>query len=158
MQNLPTSIQWQFSRFADLQPQALYAILQARSAVFVVEQKCVFLDMDGLDPQCMHLAAWNQEQQLLAYLRVVSPGVAFKEASLGRVISTSLGRGTGIGKQLFAHGIAHAQTLYPQQAIRIGAQQYLEKFYASFGFETVSATYLEDDIPHVEMLLAPAQK
>lgn len=158
MQNKLTSIQWQFSRFADLQPQALYAILQARSAVFVVEQKCVFQDMDGRDPECMHLAAWNQAQQLLAYLRVVPPGVAFEEASLGRVLSTSLGRGTGIGKQLFAHGIAHAQTLYPREAIRIGAQQYLENFYASFGFKTVSEMYLEDDIPHVEMLLPPAQK
>ncbi len=148
-----TNIQWQIARFDQLTVDQLYAILQARSAVFVLEQNCVYLDIDGKDQDCLHLAAWNAQNELLAYLRVVPPGISFTEASLGRVITTAQARGTGIGKQLLQRGISVCRETYPAQNIRIGAQHYLEKFYQSFDFVTDSEIYLEDGIPHVEMII-----
>lgn len=147
------NISWQLLSFSELSPHQLYAILQARSAVFVMEQNCAYQDMDDCDQRSQHLIAWTDEGKLAAYLRVVPPGLKFAEASLGRVISSQIARGTGVGKQLLPRGIDACRQAYPEHPIRIGAQQYLEKFYASFGFVTVSEMYLEDDIPHVEMLL-----
>ena len=151
------NLHWQCLDFKSLTPHQLYSILQARSEVFVVEQNCPYLDVDGADLSCDHLCAWTEDQTLAAYLRIVPPGLKYPEASLGRVISTSVARGQGIGKQLLTNGIAQCRQRYPQHSIRIGAQHYLEKFYQSFGFVTVSDIYLEDDIPHVEMLLPTAQ-
>lgn len=148
-----TNILWQFARFDQLTLDQLYAILQARSTVFVLEQNCVYLDIDGKDQLSQHLCAWNENQELLAYLRIVPPGISFTEVSLGRVITTEQTRGTGIGKQLLQKGITACHDNYPGQTIRIGAQYYLEKFYQSFGFVTDSEIYLEDGIPHVEMVL-----
>ncbi|MBC3807857.1 GNAT family N-acetyltransferase [Undibacterium seohonense] len=148
------TIHWQCCQFSKLNAIQLYAILQARSAVFVVEQNCPYLDMDNVDQSCLHLIAWTEQQEVAAYLRIVPPGLKFNEASLGRVITTQIGRGAGLGKQLLQHGIAACQNAYPESAIRIAAQAYLEKFYQSFGFVTVSDEYLEDDIPHIDMLLA----
>lgn len=153
MQHSPSpTLRWQLSSFNDLTAAQLYTLLQARTAVFVVEQQCVFQDMDGKDPDCLHLLGWNDEQQLTAYLRIVPPQIIFAEASLGRVLTTSAGRRGGYGKLLLAEGIRQASRLYPGSDLRISAQQYLERFYQSFGFQTVSDQYLEDDIPHVEML------
>lgn len=148
------NITWQICRFQELTVAQLYAILRARSAVFVVEQNCPYLDMDDADQDSQHLIAWSEDQQAAAYLRIVPPGLKYPEASLGRVITSQFARGTGIGKELLTRGVAACQQLHPEHAIRIGAQQYLEKFYQSFGFVTVSEMYLEDDIPHVEMLLS----
>lgn len=149
---MQSNITWQCTRFSDLSVTQLYAILAARSEVFVLEQNCVYQDMDGKDQASLHLTAWTTEQQVAAYLRIVPPGLTFTEASLGRVITSKDARGTGIGKQLLAKGLEQLQITYPGQPVRIGAQHYLEKFYQSFGFVTVSDIYLEDDIPHVEML------
>lgn len=146
------NIQWQCLRFEDLTNLQLYSILQARSTVFVLEQNCPYLDADGADLNCHHLCAWTEDGKLAAYLRIVPPGLKYAEASLGRVITSNFARGTGIGKQLLTRGVEQCVALYPSHSIRIGAQQYLEKFYQSFGFVTVSDMYLEDDIPHVEML------
>lgn len=146
------NITWQCLRFSDLSAAQLYAILKARSEVFVLEQNCVYLDMDGADSACLHLVAWTAEQEVAAYLRLVPPGLKFAEASLGRVISSASLRGTGIGKQLLTKALQQLALLYPGQPVRIGAQQYLEKFYRSFGFVTDSAMFLEDGIPHLEML------
>jgi len=148
------NITWQICGFQELTVQQLYAILRARSAVFVVEQNCPYLDMDDADQDSQHLIAWSDDQQVAAYLRIVSPGLKYPEASLGRVITSQFARGTGIGKELLTRGVTACQQLHPEHAIRVGAQQYLEKFYQSFGFVTVSDMYLEDDIPHVEMLLS----
>lgn len=150
------SIDWQCATFSELSGTQLYAILRARSEVFVVEQNCVYLDIDGADQDCLHLVAWTPDQEVAAYLRIVPPGLKFAEASLGRVITSGAARGTGIGKQLLTKAIEQLDIRYPGQAVRIGAQQYLEKFYLSFGFTTASEMYLEDDIPHIEML-KPAQ-
>jgi ElaA protein len=121
-----------------------------------MEQQCLFQDMDGKDSACHHLIGWTADQQVAAYVRIVPPGLVFVEASIGRVLTTKIGRGIGIGKILLLKGMQQTHALYPTQNIRIGAQQYLEQFYASFGFLTVSDMYLEDDIPHVEMLMSNA--
>jgi ElaA protein len=123
----------------------------AREAVFVVEQDCAFLDADGSDPDCWHLVG-RKGREMAAYCRIVPPGLKFAEPSIGRVLTTKAGRGTGAGKALMAEAIRRCEALFPGHAIRIGAQQYLEKFYGGFGFATVSEPYDEDGIPHVIML------
>ncbi|MFZ6675029.1 GNAT family N-acetyltransferase [Undibacterium sp. Xuan67W] len=150
-----TELQWQCASLDAMTATQLYDVFAARSEVFVVEQNCVFLDMDGVDKICLHLTGWGKwdgKEAVAAYLRIVPPGVTFTEASLGRVITTKNFRGSGAGKELITQGLLHLEKHYPQQPVRIGAQAYLEKFYGSFGFVTVSEMYLEDDIPHVEML------
>ncbi|MES2105277.1 MAG: GNAT family N-acetyltransferase [Pseudomonadota bacterium] len=152
MQNKQTDIIWQCARLAELSPAQQYAIFAARSEVFVVEQNCAFLDMDGLDLDAVHVIGWAGENTVAAYLRIVAPGIKFAEPSLGRVITTKGYRGGGAGKNLIAEGIRQLERIYPGQAIRIGAQAYLERFYGSFGFKTVTDIYLEDDIPHIDMI------
>jgi ElaA protein len=147
--------EWQWSSFADLPNADLYDMLAQRQAVFVLEQQCLYPDMDGYDQAAWHLLGWrviDGKRQLAASLRVIAPGVKYTEMSLGRVLSTTAARGTGVGRELLVEGIARAEQLYPGHRIRIGAQQYLEAFYASFGFKTVSEPYDEDGIMHVEML------
>lgn len=146
---------WRFARFDDLTAREVHDILQARSAVFVVEQMCVFQDVDGVDPASWHLFS-REGDRIVAYCRLLPPGVKFPEASIGRVITTEPGRGRGLGRSLMVEALARAHALWPSQSIRIGAQQRLERFYESLGFRTVSDPYDEDGIPHVEMLHAGA--
>lgn len=151
----PSLIDWQFSRFADLTPFDLYEVLAQRQNVFILEQTCLYPDIDGYDLEAHHLLGWRTvdgKRGLAAYLRVLAPGAKYDEMSIGRVITTPAARGTGAGRALIDQGIMHAQALYPGHRIRIGAQQYLERFYGSFGFETVSAPYDEDGIMHIDML------
>ena len=150
---IATEFDWQWSAFDALTPAALYAVLAARSAVFVVEQSCAYQDLDGYDARAEHLVAWRNGA-VAAYCRAFPPGVKYAEASIGRVLTTSAFRGTGVGRDLVARALARLDAHHPGRGARISAQAYLERFYASFGFETVSAPYLEDDIPHVEMLRA----
>jgi ElaA protein len=152
MENTQTAISWQCARLGKLTPTQQYAIFAARSEVFVLEQNCVFLDMDGLDLDADHVIGWAGDNVVAAYLRIVAPGVKFTEPSLGRVITAKAFRGGGAGKVLIAEGIRHLERIYPGRAIRIGAQAYLEKFYGAFGFKTVTEVYLEDDIPHIDMI------
>jgi len=153
----PTTLRWQWSRLSDLAPTDLYAVMVVRQQVFVVEQACVFQDADGFDIGSWHLLGWAErlpERPLAAYLRVVDPGGKHPEPSIGRVVTAPAFRRTGLGRALMAEGIARTAIAWPGQAVRIAAQQRLEGFYASMGFRTVSMPYDEDDIPHVEMLLA----
>lgn len=147
--------EWQWSSFADLPNADLYEMLAQRQNVFVLEQQCLYPDLDGYDQDAWHLLGWrviDGKRQLAACLRVIAPGVKYAEMSIGRVLSTNAARGTGVGRELLLEGIARAEQLYPGHRIRIGAQQYLEAFYGSFGFKTVSEPYDEDGIMHVEML------
>jgi len=146
---------WQCSPFDELSTKVLYAILKARQEVFVVEQNCPFLDADDLDQHCLHLLGWQVQgsnNALAAYARLVPPGVKYGEPSIGRVITSPEFRGQGLGKELMLRAVQAMDELYSGLAIRIGAQQYLERFYSGFGFVTVSPTYIEDGIPHVEMV------
>lgn len=143
--------------FRELSPAQLYAMLQLRSRIFVVEQQCIFLDLDGLDGDAHHLFGWNDESRtvLLCGVRILAPGVSYDEPSIGRVITAESARGTGTGRLLMQRAIDECTAMYPGQAIRIGAQRYLERFYASLQFRTVSEPYDEDGIPHVTMLREP---
>ena len=151
-------IDWQWQTFDTLRGADLYAILGARQAVFILEQQCLYPDIDNYDQQAWHLLGWQTDaagqRTLAAYLRCLAPGAKFAEMSLGRVLTTPAARAGGIGKQLLQEGIRNAEQQFPGQAIRIGAQRYLERFYQQFGFATVSAPYDEDGIEHIDMLRA----
>ena len=133
--------------------QELQRIHMARQQVFVVEQNCVYLDADEVDEASWHLAAWRAGDALpLAYARIVAPGVKYAEASIGRVITSAAARGTGLGRELVRRAVEQAEAIFPGCGIRISAQAHLVRFYAAFGFAPVGEEYLEDGIPHVEML------
>ena len=117
----------------------------ARQQVFAVEQDCVYLDVDGLDEQAWHLAAWSPHHRMpLAYARLLDPGVKYEEPSMGRVLTTQPARGTGLGRELVGRVLALAEEKHPHQPMRISAQSYLERFYAEAGFTIVGERYLED--------------
>jgi ElaA protein len=145
-------LRWRFAPYGELTPQEIHDLYQARVAVFVVEQTCPFQDVDGADPACWHLLGFSPSGTLLAYCRLVPPGVKFAEPSIGRVLTTKAGRGNGAGRALMAEAIARAEQLWPGQDLRIGAQVYLDKFYGEFGFAQASDPYDEDGIMHIEML------
>lgn len=145
-------IKWIYKPFAELDIHELYSILQVRSAVFVVEQNCPYLDADNRDMDAHHLCGWKDDM-LVAYARILPPGLAFVEASIGRVLTNPAYRRSGAGRELMQIAIERAFSQYDVTVIRIGAQLYLQQFYTSLGFQKVSDQYLEDDIPHIEMLL-----
>ncbi len=150
-----TLLHWRCLPFEGLGLTELYAVLQLRSAVFVVEQNCAFQDVDGLDPACHHLLGQDASGQLLAYARLVPQGLAFAEASVGRVVTAAAGRGRALGgslgHELMAQACAALATLWGTQPIRIGAQAHLQAFYGQHGFVAEGPGYIEDGIPHVEM-------
>lgn len=149
-------LQWTCKRFEELAPQELYAALRLRSEVFVVEQNCVFLDMDDKDQGSWHLMGTNEAGELVAYTRLVPPGHIYDIASIGRVVTSPAARRTGAGRHLMQQSIERVYELFGKGAIKIGAQYYLKNFYASFGFEQISEIYLEDGIEHIYMLLKSA--
>ena len=143
---------WINKKFDELTLHELYVILQLRSEVFVVEQNCPFLDADNKDFHCYHLCGWA-DGSLAAYTRLVPPGLAYREMSVGRVVTSIKFRALGYGKILMEESIKTCYHLFGKQAIRIGAQLYLKRFYESFGFVQDSAVYDEDGIDHIEMIL-----
>ena len=143
-------LDWRYNSFDELNAAELYAIIQLRNKVFVVEQDCVYLDTDGKDTSCYHLAGWD-DKNLVAYCRLLPPGLAFKEASIGRVVTAPAYRNAGMGRTLMKQAIALTLQEFTCNKIIIGAQLYLKDFYASLGFIPISETYLEDNIPHIEM-------
>lgn len=145
---------WDFRAFDELDVSALYTLLRLRSEVFVVEQRCVFQDMDDADQQAMHLLGWDGQGRLGAYARCFGPGVKFAEASIGRVITAGHVRDSGAGHGLMREVIARLHGHWGRQPVRIGAQERLRAFYEQHGFAAASAPYDEDGIPHIEMLRA----
>jgi ElaA protein len=144
------SLSWRWQRFENLGVDGVYDMLALRARVFILEQG-PYLDPDGADRQAWHLLGRDDAGVLLAYLRVLDPGVKFSEPSIGRVVVDARLRGQGLGHELVREGIARCTALWPQQAIRISAQAHLQRFYGHHGFETVSDEYLDDGIPHVDM-------
>jgi ElaA protein len=140
--------------FNDLTVTELYQLLRLRSEVFVVEQNCVFLDADDKDYACHHLLLFDDEQELVAYARIVPAGKSYAEASIGRIVSSKKVRGTGVGKILTQAAIDAAKNLYGDVPIRIGAQYYAVKFYEQLGFKIDGEIYDEDGIDHIEMIRA----
>lgn len=146
-----SEVVWRFLAFEALTNRQLYAVLQLRSQVFVVEQACLFLDMDDRDAQAMHVLGMRQGC-LLAYARCFAPGLAGPEAGLGRVLTHPSARGGGLGHALVREAIAQMARQWGAQDIRIGAQAHLSAFYRQHGFEEAGPLYLEDGIPHLDML------
>ena len=144
-------IDWQLKPFDELTPHQLYAILQLRNEVFVVEQNCVFQDADNNDLYAWHLMAWK-DNQLIAYTRLVPAGTIYDQVSIGRVVTSPQVRHMGVGKILMQQSIESIYQLFGKVDIKIGAQLYLKKFYESFGFEQTSDVYMEDGIEHIYML------
>jgi ElaA protein len=147
---------WVIRPFSELTTPELYALLQLRSEVFVVEQNCPYQDADGKDLSAVHLMGFNQEKRIVACARILPAGLAFPEISIGRVCTSPLARKSGLGKELMTESIRFIEKTYGSVPVRIGAQSYLREFYENLGFRIVSEQYLEDDIPHFEMLRTPA--
>ncbi len=149
-------ITWKWSDFKALSAVEVYEFLKLRQVVFAVEQNCVYLDADGKDLAAWHLLGWRKNE-LVAYLRVLPPGLRFPEHAISRVVTAPSVRGQSVGRSLMVKGLEAIQGSFGPVPIRISAQAYLEKFYRGLGFVVVGEPYLEDKIPHIEML-RPAEK
>lgn len=143
-------IRWQWCQLNELTAAEIYALLAARESVFVVEQLCAYQELDGLDLDALHLIGWAGTE-VATTLRLLAPGVKYPEAALGRIMTALPFRRCGLGRALMQQGLMVADQRYPGGQ-RISAQLYLEAFYLAFGFKRISEPYLEDGIPHIEML------
>ncbi|HET8884961.1 MAG TPA: GNAT family N-acetyltransferase [Salinimicrobium sp.] len=137
--------------FSELTSTELYQILRLRSEVFVVEQDCVYQDIDGKDQKAIHLIG-IKDSEVVAYARCFAPGDYFKEASIGRVLVKENQRKYGYGHELMKASILAVEQFFKTKRIKISAQEYLVKFYESHGFEQIGNGYLEDGIPHIAMI------
>ena len=144
------TLRWKYQSFEELTNLQLYTILQLRIEVFSVEQNCVYQDADNKDLKSFHLSAWDNNV-LVAYCRILPPNVCYKDASIGRVVTSISYRRTGAGRELMQRAITAALQQFNYCEITISAQLYLKRFYESFGFKPLGETYLEDGIPHIEM-------
>lgn len=146
------NLTWLLRNYDNLSKEQLYDIMGLRSTVFVVEQDCVYQDIDYKDQDSWHLLC-SGEKNLMAYARLLPPGLHYKEASIGRVVTHPDTRGAGLGKLLMKQSISACEDVFGKVNIRIEAQSHLEKFYSEFGFTAESESYMLDGIPHTEMLL-----
>ena len=137
--------------FSELNTNELYQILQLRAEVFVVEQDCVYQDVDGKDQKSLHVFG-TKNNKIIAYTRIFKPGDYFKNASIGRVVVVASERKFGFGHDVMKASILAIKNYFKEDIITISAQVYLKKFYKSHGFYQVGKDYLEDGIPHIEML------
>ncbi|MES2775127.1 MAG: GNAT family N-acetyltransferase [Bacteroidota bacterium] len=143
---------WKLKAFNELTPYELYAILRLRGEVFIVEQNCPYLDEDDKDQKGFHLMGWKDDL-LAAYTRILPTGVSYPDMpSIGRVVTSPQARASGIGRELMQVSIDKLYDLFGKKPIKIGAQLYLKKFYESLGFVQTDDGYMEDGIPHIEMV------
>jgi len=140
----------EIKKFNELGLEELYEIFRLRSEVFVVEQECIYNDVDGKDLDSVHVMIKN-EGRIEAYLRVIKEGISYEDCSIGRVLVAKEARGKGLARRIVKEGIDYITREWNKKRITIGAQEYLKEFYGSFGFKTVSDVYIEDGIPHVDM-------
>ena len=148
------NLHWTWTRYEGLRLDDLYDALALRCQVFIVEQE-PYLDVDGLDRQSWHLLGRDADGVLQAYARIVDAGLKYAEPSLGRVVTPASARGTGVGDALLAEAMRRCDLTWPSLANRISAQAHLQRFYGRFGYQALGETYLEDNIPHIEMLRPP---
>lgn len=150
------TLRWQTRTFAELDSATLYALLKLRSEVFVVEQQCVYLDPDGKDahPDVLHVIGRADDDAIAAYLRILPAGLSYPQVSFGRVLTAPAYRGRGLGDPLVRVAIEEIERRWPGCDVQIGAQAHLEHYYARHGFVRNSETYLDDGIPHIDMLRA----
>lgn len=145
------AIDLSIKKFNDLDLTTLYAILQLRNEVFIVEQNCAYQDLDGYDIEGIHMHI-SMEKALAAYCRILPPGIKQAEACITRVISNITFRRQGYGRSIMKHAITYIELQWPDAAIKISAQAHLQAFYESFDFIKTSDIYLEDNIPHIDMI------
>ena len=145
-------LNWILKEFEQLSPTELYAIIRLRNEVFVIEQNCIYQDADNKDQSSLHLCGWANNE-LIAYTRLMPPGLSYEECSIGRVVTSPAHRKTGAGRELMQVSIEKTFSAFNTDTIKIGAQLYLKNFYESLGFVQCSDQYLEDGIPHILMLL-----
>ena len=149
---MSNSIAWATSTFHQLSPHVLYQILQLRQNIFIIEQDCIYPDLDDLDQDAMHMTGRSGDT-LQAYQRCLAPGASYRESSIGRIIVAPSARGSQLGRALVQRGIDHNRNQWPDHGIQIGAQAQLTKFYSSLGFVSLEDEYMEDGILHVHMVL-----
>lgn len=142
---------WKIKKFNELNAEEIYKILALRNEIFIVEQECPYLDCDGKDFNSYHLFA-KENGEIVAYLRILEKGVSYDEISIGRVAVKQSYRGRGISREMMLKAIDFIENNLFENTIKIQAQAYLLKFYSSLGFKAVSEEYLEDNIPHIDML------
>jgi ElaA protein len=147
--------QWHWRKFHELSPDELYEILSLRAMVFVVEQDCAYLDLDGADRRAQHLFSLGPDGRAESYLRVLGPGERYDEPYIGRVVSHPDVRRTGVGMELMREGIRRIEESFSGSAIRLNAQRRLQAFYEKFGFVPIGEPYDEDGIEHIQMIRPP---
>jgi ElaA protein len=138
-------------RFAELSTRDLYDVLRLRQTIFVVEQNCAFADADGFDVEAIHGLGRSETGELIAVARLLPPGCKYTILSIGRVGVAKHARSSGRGRSMIAQALFEARRRFPNSPVRIDAQAYLERFYASFGFVRIGEQFDEDGIPHVSM-------
>jgi len=143
-------MEWSLKKFDELSLDELYAILQLRSKVFIVEQNCVYNDVDGKDQLAWHLIG-TEDGNLIAYTRILPPGIVYSDPAIGRVVTSPSKRSSGLGRELMDRSIEHCEMLFGNTSITLSAQAYLKKFYESLDFFSIGEEYLDDGIPHIEM-------
>lgn len=151
---MTTLLNWHCKTFSELNNDELYDLLKLRIDIFVVEQTCFYPDLDDYDrhPETQHLFSY-QNEVMVAYLRILPKELTYpNNISIGRVVVASCARGSGIGHELMREGLAQCLNIFPNDIVKISAQEHLEKYYNEHGFERVSDMYLEDNIPHIAML------
>lgn len=151
---MTATVSWQAKRYADLSLDELYELLRLRSQVFVIEQNCVYLDPDDKDrhPEAVHLMGRAGDGRLAAYLRILPPGLSYPQVSFGRVLTAAEFRGQRLGGPLLEAALIEIQRRWPGTDIQIGAQSHLQTYYGRYGFEPSSEPYVEDGIPHIDLL------
>ena len=143
-------INWITRKFDELTLDELYSILQLRNEVFIVEQNCVYNDTDGKDQSAWHLMAIDGDK-LIAYTRILPPGISYSDPAIGRVVTAPSKRRSGLGRELMKRSIEACEALFGKSSITLNAQVYLQSFYESLGFIVVGEEYLDDEIPHIRM-------
>jgi ElaA protein len=144
-------LNWVIKKFEELKSEEIYQILKIRNEVFIVEQHCAYQDCDGKDKAAYHIFL-EDNKEIVAYLRILQKGVSYDEISVGRVLVNKNYRGKGLAHEMMMKAINFIEENLNESEIRISAQAHLVSFYRGVGFEEVSTVYLEDDIPHIEML------
>jgi ElaA protein len=150
-------MEWSLKKFHELTLDELYAILQLRSKVFIVEQDCVYNDVDGKDQLAWHLIG-TEDGDLIAYTRILPPGIVYSDPAIGRVVTSPSKRSSGLGRELMNRSIEHCKMLFGNTSITLSAQVYLKRFYESLDFFSVGEEYLDDGIPHIEMTRKASRK
>ena len=144
-------IHWESLPFKSIDVEKLYEIIQLRQEIFIVEQDCPYIDADGIDPKCIHISGYY-DKNLIAYSRIMPPGINYKEASIGRIITKKNYRSLGIRYKLVSISIEEIYKNYGNQPIRLSGQTYARAFYEKLGFIGQGKEYLEDGIPHISLV------